>query len=107
MHKWIAKDGYETKVLADDNDLCSAGTEVQIVKFTKGKRQHHHNKKTEFFYILSGHGLLLIEGQSVVLTAGVSLTVPPGQSHSFVNESEEPLVALQVKTNSSPSDTFD
>ncbi len=104
--KWIQKEGYETCLLANGCDMATEETEVQLVKFNKGKYKHYHKKKTEFFYFLEGHGWITINGAKRKINPGTSLLVPPGVHHEFVNEVKAPLIAIMFKTNSQSNDTY-
>ena len=46
---WIKKEGYETLLLFENDDLESQGTQIQKVIFKEGKYKHFHKIKTEFF----------------------------------------------------------
>ena len=104
---WIHKKTYETRRLADEVDLECNGSEVQMVRFHKGKFEHFHKEKTEFFYFIAGEGKAFIGGTSLPLSAGSHLLIKPGVKHSFVNDKSTPLEAIMFKTNSHPDNTFD
>ena len=104
---WIHKDGYATSILADAGDLSADGTEIQLIQFCSGKYEHYHNLKTEFFYFLSGKGIMTADGRTYNIFPGFSITIRPGILHTFiVNEGQPPLKALMVKTNNLDNDTF-
>lgn len=107
MKDWTQKDGYDTKTIATETELNSVGSEIQLVRFHCGKSTHHHRKKTEFFFIYKGSGKLITEGKEIALYPGVSIVVQPFQQHTFINESEEPMEALELKTNNDPQDTYE
>lgn len=103
---WVQKEGYETRLLADARDMDVPETEVQLVKFNKGKYGHHHGRKTEFFYFTAGQGRVIVDGLEQEIKPGTKLLVKPGTHHEFINESDKPLEAIMFKTNSQPDDTF-
>ena len=103
---WVEKNGYETLILADGIDLNLPNTEAQAVKFHQGKFAHYHKVKTEFFYITSGEGSVVVEGEEIHLKKGISLIVKPGMLHEFINKSDVPLEAIMFKTNSTVEDTY-
>ncbi len=106
VRKWVKKEGYETRLLADACDMGAPETEVQLVKFHKGKYSHRHKRKTEFFYFTAGQGWVTIKGQRWEIKPGTELLVNPDTHHEFVNENEEPLEAIMFKTNNQSNDTF-
>ena|SRR3990167_10282469 len=103
---WVKKEGYETRLLANASDMDAPKTEVQLVKFNKGKYGHHHKRKTEFFYFTAGQGWVIIDRQRQEIKPSTELLVKPGTQHEFINESNDPLEAIMFKTNSQPDDTF-
>lgn len=64
-------------------------------------KYHSHSQQEEFFYIISGVGLLRLNGQEVSVKAGdfLSKTAGKGISHTFYNPGLEPLVILDIGTN--------
>lgn len=103
---WIAKNGYKTCLLADEEDLEQQGTQIQLVHFYDGKYRHHHKKKTEFFYFMSGKGKVIIKDVEIQISTGTHILVRPGVVHEFIRQSDEPLTAIMFKTNSGPNDTY-
>ena len=104
--EWVQKEGYDTLLIADGEDLNMPETEAQMVHFQRGKYKHYHKIKTELFYFISGSGKVVLDGNENILFAGTWLLVRPGIVHEFINESDEPLAALMFKTNSTPEDTY-
>lgn len=105
-NEWIKKEGYETRLLANAQDMNTPGTEAQLVRFHRGKYSHYHKIKTEFFYFTAGHGQVIINGQKIEIAPGKELLVKPKTNHEFINKSENPLEAVMFKTNNQPDDTF-
>jgi quercetin dioxygenase-like cupin family protein len=107
MGDWQEKEGYDTYILANGNDLSAPAVEVQLFRFRKGKFGHHHRQKTEFFYFTLGNGRVIIDGQERALSPGSTLLVRPNVRHTFVNDSDSELLeGIMVKTNNDPTDTF-
>ncbi len=52
-----------------------------------GSPMHRHTRISERFEVLDGALRLSVDGQGMTLLAGDSVTVTPGQSHRFLNES--------------------
>ncbi len=105
-NNWIDKQTYETRLIANAKTMECAESEVQMVRFYKGKFSHYHKRKTEFFYFTSGKGKVILDGTSIDLCAGTELLVKPMATHSFINDSDTPLEAIMFKTNSQADDTF-
>ena len=57
---------------------------------------HTHVTSSEIIYVLSGTGKMYMGDEVEELTAGDCHYCPLGQSHSFVNESQEDLVFFAV-----------
>ena len=89
MNDWIEKDGYDTCLLASADDLNTKATEVQLFRFRKGKFDHYHKAKTEFFYFTAGDGmtdsyrLWKSDGTSngTTMVKDISTSFTPGSPH--------------------------
>ncbi len=46
---------------------------------------HHHNDRTEIYFITAGKAKLVIDGKKYQLTAGDSITIRPKQKHQVFN----------------------
>ena len=58
--------------------------------------RHHHQKAQQFFFILSGAASMEIEGETIRLSDGEGVHVPPGQRHQIRNESSDPVRFLVI-----------
>ncbi|MEM9777588.1 MAG: cupin domain-containing protein [Chloroflexota bacterium] len=67
----------------------TGGAYVAFENFAPGGLQgppsHLHPKQTETFTVLEGQLMLTVEGKSIPLGAGESVTVPIGVAHTFNN----------------------
>lgn len=63
-------------------------------------KYHSHSKQEEFFLILSGKGILRIDGKEASIKIGDVISKPAGKdiAHQFINNSEEILQILDVGT---------
>lgn len=63
-------------------------------------KYHSHSRQEEFFLILSGQGILRIDGKEISIKTGDVISKPAGKdiAHQFINNSEELLQILDVGT---------
>lgn len=63
----------------------------------------YHKVAEEYYYVLSGHGTALLNGEPYALKTGDFLRLPPGTTHGFITE-DEPLEMLDIHTPGSRPD---
>jgi mannose-6-phosphate isomerase-like protein (cupin superfamily) len=68
----------QIRFLIDAKD--QAAGEVCEVEITDAKL-HYHKKTDEFYYVLSGQGKMLLDGEEIELHPGVLVYVPRGVKH--------------------------
>src|ERR1700751_5775993 len=56
--------------------------------------EHFHRVTEEFYYILSGTGIMRIEDEVREVGPGDAVIIVPGQRHKITNNSQVPLVLL-------------
>ncbi|WFR56943.1 cupin domain-containing protein [Anaerocolumna sp. AGMB13025] len=63
-------------------------------------KYHSHSQQEEFFYIISGNGILRLNNKETAVSQGDFLSKPAGENiaHTFYNSGEEPLVILDIGT---------
>jgi uncharacterized cupin superfamily protein len=63
-------------------------------------KYHSHSKQEEFYFIVSGKGILRINGEEVPIKTGDVISAPAGKDtgHQFINNSSEILQILDVGT---------
>lgn len=63
-------------------------------------KYHSHSKQEEFFLIMSGKGILRIEGEEILIKTGDVISKPAGKdiAHQFINNSLEILQILDIGT---------
>lgn len=63
-------------------------------------KYHSHSVQEEFFLILSGEGLLRIDGEKILIRKGDVISKPAGKdiTHQFINNSSEILQILDIGT---------
>jgi mannose-6-phosphate isomerase-like protein (cupin superfamily) len=57
---------------------------------------HHHGHAHEMFFVLSGEGKSVCNGEEIPLKKGESLIVRPGNDHEIVNTGSEKLYCLTL-----------
>jgi mannose-6-phosphate isomerase-like protein (cupin superfamily) len=57
---------------------------------------HPHKDDEEYYYILSGRGVMILDGQRHSVKAGDITAVFPGGSHGLENTSDENLRAIVI-----------
>ena len=55
---------------------------------------HYHIKSEEIYYILSGRGMMWLEGEEKAVGAGDAILIPPNQRHNIRNTGSSDLVFL-------------
>ena len=85
----------------------SAAVFVGTIAPRSGPPLHIHHEADEFFYVLEGEIEAWVGTAHVVLTAGMSATLPRGVAHRFDNCTDRPARALTVVTPGSGAGFFD
>lgn len=76
------------------------GVWVKRVEVSPGQRLslQKHNKRTEKWIIVAGHGLAVIDGKDIPVLPGSILDVPLGAVHRIGNTGKEKLIFIEVAT---------
>ncbi len=66
----------------------------------KSVKYHSHSKQEEFFLIMSGEGILRMDGQQIPVKVGDVVSKPAGKdiAHQFINNGSEILQILDMGT---------
>jgi mannose-6-phosphate isomerase-like protein (cupin superfamily) len=69
-----------------------------IIEIAPGRvlEAHVHDGEDDAFYILSGEMTFMVEGEDVAAPPGTFVLVPPGVSHGFRNDRDEPVRMLNL-----------
>ncbi|NRA37507.1 MAG: cupin domain-containing protein [Planctomycetes bacterium] len=72
------------------DDVLPPGTSIGI---------HQHTDETEYYYIISGNGVMTLDGVEHAVSAGDITAVYPGGSHGLENRSQTDLriIVIAVK----------
>lgn len=95
------REGYERSILLSSEDF-GANTKLQLMRLAPSQniKPHHHNTRTECFRIVSGEGIIKINGESVATSEDDIVLCEPGDTHEFINTSAtQPLTFLVIRTN--------
>ncbi len=57
---------------------------------------HTHEDMDKVYYVVSGHGLFLLEGRELDMRAGEIMVAPQGVPHGIRNNSDERLLVMAV-----------
>jgi mannose-6-phosphate isomerase-like protein (cupin superfamily) len=81
-----------------DVDEEGAGT-VYRVRIAPGQRTgvSQHRVAEEYYYVLTGRGTAMLDGEPRPVSAGDFLRLPPGMTHAFIT-ADEPLEMLNIHT---------
>mgnify|MGYP000480481330 CR=1 FL=1 len=90
---YITKDGSEIREIFHPNNFPESRMSVAMASLNPGKSTvlHYHKSSDEIYFILSGSGLLEIEGEKREVSAGDYIYIKAGQKHKVENLGEEPL----------------
>ena len=58
---------------------------------------HKHTNIDEIIYVISGKGIITINGEDISIKENDVMLSPHDESHGFTNNGEEKLVVLQIK----------
>jgi mannose-6-phosphate isomerase-like protein (cupin superfamily) len=56
--------------------------------------RHHHPRRSEFYYVLSGRAPVTVGDQTVDARPGTAIYIRAGTTHGFVNDGPEPFTIL-------------
>ena len=70
----------------------------KILRLSEGYRcsYHHHKKKDETFYVLSGRVLLELEDKGIILNAGDLQRILPKQNHRFTGLARSDMIEFST-----------
>lgn len=73
---------------------------LKRIEVNPGQRlsyQYHHHRQ-EFWTIVEGDAVVVLDGEEHSLKYGESIFIPQGAKHRIMNLSEKPLVFVEVQT---------
>ena len=85
----------DTDVLSVKQEKMPAGTTEKF---------HYHERAQQFFYILSGQAIVLIESEELILYPGEGIHITAGKKHKISNAADEHLEFILCSQPSTKND---
>ena len=77
--------------------LLEGPTRMVLTRVRPGGVFHpHRDSYRHLFHILYGQGAFQVEGEQMILTAGLTLQVEAGELHGYENHGEDDLLLLSL-----------
>ena len=70
-------------ITADDTEAANVSHLV-----IDDSKEHYHREMTEFYYVLSGGGQMVLDGETTQIRQGDLVLIPPGVRHTSEGEME-------------------
>lgn len=83
-------------LIARDEERVGTVYRVRIAAHQRTNISYHKIAE-EYYFVLSGHGVALLDGREHPLVPGDFLRLPPGTTHGFITGAE-PLEMLDIHT---------
>jgi mannose-6-phosphate isomerase len=61
----------------------------------------YHEKRKEYWTIVKGSAIIILDDEKVFRNQGESIHIPLGSKHRIINESDEILIFIEVQTGES------
>jgi len=81
-------------VEATDGRFCMLETTLE--PGFRGPRPHVHHETVDMFFVLEGELTMQLADETLDLTAGSFVLVPPGTTHTFSNRTDEQVRLLNM-----------
>src|SRR5262245_15069659 len=95
--------GQSTRIVtATDGIGCS----FHITEISNSTR-HYHRKSAEVYYILEGCGQMELDGETVTVTPGTVITIPPGIRHRLTSQLGVRTIVFGVPAFDADDEYFD
>src|SRR3954464_10058588 len=87
---FTTKDGSEIRELLAHRNSCIRNQSLAEARVQPGASTtpHYHPRSEEIYYILRGVGLMRIGDESVAVTVGDAVAIPPGLVHQITNTAD-------------------
>lgn len=99
---FVAQDGAVVREIVSPRNSSAKNQSLAEVTIPPGTtiQEHYHEKAEEIYYIVSGEGLMTIDGEQTTVSAQDAVIILPGQRHKIGNSGTEDLVMI---VNCAPS----
>ena len=81
-----------------DSPVC------KVKRLTVDPRQHlslqYHHKRSEHWVVVAGTATVQLDGDTLTLEAGHSIDIPLGAHHALGNDTDDPVVVIEVQMGS-------
>jgi mannose-6-phosphate isomerase-like protein (cupin superfamily) len=67
---------------------------------------HTHGAEQEAWFVVSGHGKLIVGGETAELKPDMVIVAPSGIEHQIINDGDEPLKALFLFSPAGPEAAY-
>ena len=96
VEAFVGPDGSIIRELAASRNSSARKQSLAEATIPVGRTviEHFHKVTEEFYYILSGTGLMKIEDEVREVGPGDTVVILPGQRHKITNNGQTPLVLL-------------
>ena len=104
-----ATEGRAKRSLTQALGLTQFGVNItELAPQSASSLRHWHSHEDEFIYVIEGRPTLVQDGGSVELAPGMTAGFPAGaeNGHKLVNNTDEPVVVLEVGTRSDEDEAF-
>lgn len=93
------------RILLDDQTVGARKFALLFNEFDPGltSTAHKHDKEEHAFYILSGSGRIVIEGEAIPFEEGDAIFVPPGAMHQISSGPGKPLKYIVIYSPPGPN----
>ena len=75
------------------------GFKVKTIEVRPGQRLSYqrHQRRAEHWFVVAGHGVIILDGGTTEAGPGTSVDVPHGAAHRVQNTGPVPLVLVEVQ----------
>ena len=95
--RWMANPAFGRRCTFElEGRFPQTGIRLAVLEPGKPNCRYHRENAQEDFLVLSGEGLLLVNGEERPLQAWDFVHCPPGVTHVFVGAGEGPCVILMI-----------
>ena len=80
-----------------------------VLRFQPGQTlgKHCHERVEETFYFTKGAPAMIIDGEEHRVKVGDAFRIEPGEVHDIINDTQEPIDAVFIKSTYDPKDKVD